>query len=116
MEVPQVVVKDLILGMGLVILIGYALLIQTDSTAKDLLIKNLTENLTKLTTVQSFVYDYNEYSSICNRFQIEKAELLKKQCTSIGLTFLNYYVSYPSNDFLITCISNDGKTQVLRFR
>jgi len=115
-NIPQISRVEITLVVGFMVMVGYILSIHADNMIKDNLIANLTANLSKLTTVQSFVDDYNEYSSICNRFQNDKADMFKKQCTNQGFEFSNYYVSYPSNDFLIVCRTPDGKAQVMRFR
>ena len=83
---------------------------------KDNVIANLTANLTKYTQMRSWIDDYNVYGEICNRMQNDKADILAKQCTAQGFSFISYYVSYPSKDFLITCQDSSGKVQVMRFR
>jgi len=108
--------QNLLIVASFLMLICFTIYFANESMAKENLISNLSANITRLTTIQSFVDDYNEYSSICNRMQNDKAEILKKQCTQQGFAFSNYYVSYPSNDFLITCITPDGKSQIMRFR
>ena len=116
MNLPQIHIGHVLYAAAIVMLICFIIFQMDENRIKANLIANLTANLTKLTTVQSFIDDYNEYSSICNRFQNDKANILKQQCTAQNFTFQSYYVSYPSNDFLITCITPDGKAQVMRFR
>jgi len=96
----------------LLILVVYASL---DNQTKANQIANLTANLSKYMATRDFVYDYKEYSEICNQFQLSKQTELAKQCTSQGLDFQNYYISYPANDYMIVCMK-DGKSQIMRFR
>jgi hypothetical protein len=122
MEAPKLGILGITYIAGLLLMIGFVIWQQEINLENMAKIGNLTANNTamnatikKMTTVQSFVDDYNEYSSICNRMQNDKADILKKQCTQQGLEFSSYYVSYPANDFLIVCMK-DGKAQVMRFR
>jgi hypothetical protein len=123
MNVPQITRIDIALFVGLMLLIGFAILIQTDNTAKDIKIASLTANITKLNTslaeynkIRAFVYDYNEYSEICSGFQLKMKDSLARQCTAQGLEFRDFYVSYPANDYLVLCADKDGKVNIMRFR
>ena len=113
--ISQINKRDMIFTVCLIIMIVYVGILQNDNFQKMNEINNLTTNITKLTKVYSFVDDYKEYSSICNTLQQGKVDVIKAQCTQQGWDFANYYVSYPSKDFLVVCM-HDGKAEVMRFR
>ena len=122
-DFPKLTRIEIALFVGLMILIGYGLLIQTDNTAKDLTITKMNASILKLNSslaeynkLRDFVYDYNQYSDICSAFQLRMKDSLAKQCTAQGLEFRDFYVSYPANDYLILCADKDGKVNIMRFR
>ena len=123
MQMPKIGLLEITYIAGLLLMLIFIIWQQSVNLDNMARIDNLTANNTamnatikKLSTVQSFVDDYNEYSSICNRLQQGKIDVIKEQCTSQGWSFSNYYVAYPSKDFLVVCMKPDGKAEVLRFR
>ena len=120
---PTISKIEIALFIGLMLLVGFAILIQTDNTSKDMQIMNLTANLTAMNKslaeyvkTRNFVYDYNEYSEICSAIQLKMKDSLARQCTAHGLEFRDFYVSYPANDYLVLCADKDGKVTIMRFR
>jgi len=63
----------------------------------------------------SFVYDFNEYSSICRTIQNSKTDIFKNRCKESGWDFVNYYLGFPDEDILLLCQGKDG-AHILRFR
>jgi len=120
---PTISKIEIAMFVGLMLLVGFAILIQTDNTSKDMQIMNLTANLTAMNKslaeyvkTRNFVYDYNEYSEICSAIQLKMKDSLARQCTAQGLEFRDFYVSYPANDYLVLCADKDGKVNIMRFR
>ena len=97
----------------LIVLEGYTIIIQNQDYEYAMMKMNQTVEST--ITVRDFVKDYKQYSEICNQYQITMMDKLSKQCTLNGWDFVNFYVGYPSDDYLITCAYN-GQAHLLRFR
>jgi len=122
-EMPKITIGETILFIILIIKIIAVMWIANDNLEKGYLISNLTANLTAMNKsladynkLRDFVYDYDEYSEICSGFQLKMKDSLAYQCTSLGFEFMDFYVSYPANDYLIICKKPNGEAHLLRFR
>lgn len=99
--------------IALIVLEGYTIIIQWQDY--DYYMMKMNRTVESTITVRDFVKDYKQYSEICNQYQITMMDKLSKQCTMNGWDFTNFYVGYPSDDYIITC-AYEGQAHVMRFR
>ena len=76
---------------------------------------NLTKNLSDYNTMRTFINDFREYSEVCNVLYQSKVPPLQDRCREMGADFVNYYVGFPNNDYILIC-NKAGKAEILRFR
>jgi len=105
-----------------VIMVGAFVWLMMDNQAKDgqilnltAQVGNLTKNLSDYNTMRTFINDFREYSEVCNVLYQSKVPPLQDRCREMGADFVNYYVGFPNNDYILIC-NKAGKAEILRFR
>ena len=116
MQLPKIGLLEVTYIAGLLIMISYIAIVQNDNMQKANQINNMTAELKQYNITRNFISDYKQYTEICNTILRNKVPPLESRCTELGYTFVNYYVGFPSPDYIILCNKPEGGSQILRFR